>query len=223
MISPVPKPVPVTAAAAHPHHSLIPRWLAHLGGVGLFAVAVLDSCILPLPIPGSTDLLLLWLVSHRGDALILVTCATAGSVIGGYTAWASGKRGGEAALQRYGSSPFFRRISTWVRQHSVLAVFVPALLPPPMPMSMFLIAAGALGISRNRFALVFGVARALRYSLVAWLAVTYGRHMVRVWSTTLNKWSGSFLWIFVGLTVCGVVYGLWQFRRTSSQPALSDA
>jgi len=222
MIASIPKPVPA-AAATHVRHSLIPRWLTHLGGLGLFAVAVLDSCVLPLPLPGSTDLLLLWLVSHHGDAPLLVACATAGSVLGGYTAWVSGKRGGEAALQRYGRSPFFQKISTWVKQHSSLSVFVPALLPPPMPMSMFLVAAGALGVSRNRFLLVFGVARALRYSLVSWLAVAFGRRMVRAWSVTLDRWSGAFAWTFVLLLVCGVTYAVWQVRRTSSQPALSDA
>src|SRR4051794_40189389 len=58
-------------AAIGQRHSLIPHWLTQLGGLGLFAVAVLDSSPIPLPIPGSTDLLLLLLVSHHGNPFLL--------------------------------------------------------------------------------------------------------------------------------------------------------
>ncbi len=133
-------------SAARVHHTLLPHWLTHLGPLGLFALAVLDSSVIPLPLPGSTDLLLLWLVSHHGNPYLLVASATAGSVLGGYTNWGSGKRGGEAALERYKNSSFFKRVSGWVEQHSVLSVFIPAILPPPVPLTMFLMAAGALGV-----------------------------------------------------------------------------
>jgi hypothetical protein len=39
-----------------PHQPLIPHWLTHLGALGLFSVAGLDSSVIPLPLPGSTDL-----------------------------------------------------------------------------------------------------------------------------------------------------------------------
>ncbi len=218
MIASVPPPVPA-AALSHVRRSLIPHWLTHLGPLGLFAVAVCDSCVIPLPLPGSTDLLLLWLVSHHGDPLLLVSSATAGSILGGYSNWTSGRQGGAAALRRYGHSPFFQRISTWVERHSILSVFVPTLLPPPVPMTMFLIAAGALGISRKRFLIAYSAARILRYSLVAWLAVTYGRRIVRLWSGTLDKWAAPFLWAFVALLLCGFCFGFWKFRNTKNTPA----
>jgi hypothetical protein len=56
-------------------------------------------------------------------------------------------------------------------------------------------------VSRNRFLVVFGVARCLRYSFVAWLGAAYGRQMVRVWSGTLQKWSTPLLSVFVSLLV----------------------
>lgn len=76
----------------------MPHWLTHLGSLGLFAVAVVDSSVIPLPLPGSTDLLLLWLVSHHGDPWLLAASAIAGSILGGYTCWSTGRKGGEAAL-----------------------------------------------------------------------------------------------------------------------------
>jgi membrane protein DedA with SNARE-associated domain len=80
-------------------------------------------------------------------------------------------------------------------------------------MSMFLIAAGALGLSLKRFLLAFATARLLRYSLIAWLAVAYGRRIVRLWSGTLSQWSTPLLWLFVALLLCGLTYSIWRFRR----------
>jgi len=210
------------AAVTHAHHSVIPHWLTHLGALGLFSVAVLDSSVIPLPLPGSTDLLLLWLVSHKGEPWLLGATATIGSILGGYTNWSSGKHGGEAALQKYAQSRFLKRLSLWVKEHSILSVFLPSLLPPPVPLLPFLVAAGALGISRQRFLLAFGAARSLRFALICWLAATYGRHVVRLWSGTLEKWSGPLLWTFVAILAGGVCYGIWQFRKQRSHPAEID-
>ena len=190
----------------------MPRWLLHLGSVGLFLVAVVDSSVIPLPLPGSTDLLLLWLVAHNGDPWLLASIAVAGSLLGGYTTWQIGRRGGKPALRHYVPAYLLGRIVVWVEHHPILAVFLPAVLPPPIPLSPFVLASGALGVSRNRFLVVFGVARCLRYSLIAWLGVVYGRHAIRLWSGVLEKWSTTLLCVFAGLLVIGVCFGIWKIR-----------
>src|SRR5271154_3350615 len=161
-------------ATGHAHHSVLPHWLTHLGGLGLFAVAILDSSPIPLPIPGSTDLLLLLLVSHHGNPFLLAACAIAGSAIGGYITWSTGKKGGEALLERSVPARFRKRIEQWTNQHSLLSVMLPALLPPPIPLTPFLLAAGALGVSRRRFLVAFNSARLVRYGVIAWAGVAYG-------------------------------------------------
>ncbi len=148
-------------------HSLVPHWLTHLGALGLFSVAVVDSSVVPLPLPGSTDLLLLWLVAHNGDSWLLALCAIAGSILGGYTTWHIRRRGGEAALRHYVPDRLLGPVVAWVKRHRFLAVFLPALLPPPIPLLPFALASGALGVSRGRFLAAFGAARSLRYSFIA--------------------------------------------------------
>jgi membrane protein YqaA with SNARE-associated domain len=194
------------------HSSLLPLWLTHLGALGLFAVAVVDSSMIPLPLPGSTDLLLLWLVAHSGNPSVLATMAISGSLLGGYITWSVGRRGGEAALQRHVPARILKLVVGWVEHHPVLAVFLPAVLPPPIPLSPFVLASGALGVSRNRFLVVFGAARSLRYSLITWLGVVYGRHVIRLWSGTLQRWSGTILWVFGGTIAAGACYGIWKLR-----------
>jgi membrane protein YqaA with SNARE-associated domain len=194
------------------HPLLAPYWLTHLGALGLFFVAVIDSSVVPLPLPGSTDLLLLLLVAHGGDPWVLAPCAVAGSILGGYTTWHIGRRGGEAALRHYVPARLLGRIVGWVERHRILAVFLPALLPPPIPLLPFALASGALGVSRRRFLAVFGAARSLRYCFIAWLGVTYGRSIVRLWSGSLQKWSTPLLCVFIGLMIAGACYGIWKVR-----------
>jgi membrane protein DedA with SNARE-associated domain len=97
-------------------------------------------------------------------------------------------------------------------------VFMPAVLPPPIPLWPFLLAAGALGASWKRFLTAFGAGRALRYGLVGWLAVTYGRQVIRLWSKTLDKWGAPILWTFIGLTVLGLAFSIWKLRHAQKQP-----
>ena len=197
------------------HQPLMPSWLTHLGPLGLFSVAVIDSSVIPLPLPGSTDLLLLWLVAHSGNPWLLAPCAIAGSIVGGYTTWDAGRRGGEAALHRHVPARILVRIIRWVERHRILAIFLPAVLPPPIPLLPFALATGALGVSRQRFLAVYGAARCLRYSFIAWLGVAYGRRIVRMWTGTLQTWSTSLLCVFVGLVAVGLVCGIWKMRGPS--------
>ena len=201
----------------------MPHWLTHLGALGLFTVAVFDSSMIPLTLPGSTDLLLLWLVSHNGDPWVLAPSAVAGSILGGYTTWDVGRRGGEAALRLYVPKRLLRRVVRWVEHHPILAVFLPALLPPPIPLAPFLLASGALAVSRRRFLIVYGSARSLRYGLVAWLGVVYGRSVARLWSGTLQKWTAPLLWVLIGMLLAGVAFGVGKVRSLRKSEAAEKA
>jgi membrane protein YqaA with SNARE-associated domain len=196
---------------AHNAHGL--HWLMGFGTMGLFVVSTIDSSIIPLPLPGSTDLLLILLVAHRANPILAAIAAIAGSILGGYFTWSAGAKGGEPALHRYLPKRFAKRLSGWVEKNGTLAVTVSALLPPPFPLMPFLLAAGALGVSRRKFFVSFSLARTFRYSLVAWLAAVYGRVMVRAFRHYLAGWSTIIMWIYLGLMVAGILYGLWKFRR----------
>jgi membrane protein YqaA with SNARE-associated domain len=202
--------------AAQSSHLL--RWLASFGGLGIFAVAIVDSSIIPLPVPGSTDILLLLLAAQRGTTAIaaawLAFCAIAGSMLGGYLTWSAGRKGGEAALKRYVPERILGKITGWVQKHGAWSVGLSAILPPPVPLTPFLLAAGALNVPRGRFLAFYGVARTLRYSLLAWFGVTYGHRVVRTWLKSLDSWSSRILWIYCGLVALGIAFGVWKFLRS---------
>jgi hypothetical protein len=76
----------------------------------------------------------------------------------------------------------------------------------------FALASGALGVSRKRFLVIFGVARCLRYSFIAWFGVIYGRRIVGLWSGSLQKWSTPLLCAFVALFAAGICFGIVKIR-----------
>jgi membrane protein YqaA with SNARE-associated domain len=199
------------------HHSSPLRWLLPLGGVGLFALAVVDSSLIPLPVPGSTDFVLLLLILHRSDPFLMAACATAGSVIGGYLCWSTGQRGGSVILNRYVSPRLLRPVSRWIERRGRLSVGLGALLPPPIPLMPVLLAAGTLGIPRSRFLTSFTIARAIRYGLLAWLGATFGRRVIGAWSEYLSGWAQVLLWAYILLLVLGVGYGLWKYRKGKNE------
>jgi membrane protein YqaA with SNARE-associated domain len=197
------------------------RWLMHLGAVGIFALAVVDSSVIPIPLPGSTDLVLLLLTAFRsqsiGSPILFASCALVGSVIGGYITWAAGKKGGEAALERLGKGRFVRRIQGWVKRNGLLSVVLASLLPPPVPLMPFLLAAGALGLSRGRFLISYCSARAVRYGLVAWVGYKYGRAVIHFWQNNLKGWSTPILIGYISLLVLGALYGVWKYRKEAGK------
>jgi membrane protein YqaA with SNARE-associated domain len=193
------------------------RWLVHLGAVGLFGVSLLDACPFPLPIPGTTDLLLLILIARRGSPWLLVPLAVGGAVVGAFTTWSAGKKGGEPALRRYVPERYYDRITGWVKKHGAAGVALSAINPPPIPLMPFLVAAGALGVPLGRFLAAFAAARTARYALIAWLGMRYGRHMIRWWNLYLADYAGLFAWGLLALFSLGFAWGFWKWRRSSAQ------
>lgn len=192
-------------------------WLMHLGGVGLFALAVVDSSMVPIPLPGSTDLVLLLLTAFRSTSLkspfVFGACAFAGSLIGGYLAWAAGKKGGEAALEKLGKGRFVKRVQGWVTRNGILSVWLAAVQPPPIPLMPFTLAAGALGLSLPRFMVAYSTGRAARYGLIAWLGYKYGRRVVVWWEKDLKGWTTPILSVYIALLVLASAYGFWKYRK----------
>jgi membrane protein YqaA with SNARE-associated domain len=197
--------------AAHKH--LVPNWVVHLGALGVFGVSLLDSSVIPLPVPGSTDLLILLLVANQGNPWILAGAAICGSMLGAYLTWGAGKKGGETMLQRYVPKRYLKPVTRWMKRNGVLTVSISAVLPPPIPLLPFLLSAGALGLRRRSFLVSFFIARVARYSLDAWLGVIYGRRVIRAWAQFLAGWSDVIIWSFLGLVAAAAVFGFWKYKH----------
>lgn len=192
------------------HHPQALHWIVHLSSAGILVVAAIDFSLIPLPVPNATDLLLLALVARGGSPWLLVPAAVAGSVLGAYTTWHLGQRGSRRTLKRFGSLKLIKHVSAWIERRPLLAALAFPMLPPPIPLSMFVLAFGALGVARRRFFAAFTVTLSVRYALLAWLGMTYGRRVVRLWAATMHKWSPNLLWTLGAVVLAGIGFVAWH-------------
>lgn len=134
-------------------------------------MAVLDSCSIPL-LP---EMLMVALVLHHPARLLFyVGVTTAGAVVGSLLLFALARHWGGAWVEHHLPPRRFHRIQRWFDRYELIAIALPALLPPPMPFKLFVIGAGLFEMSYAHFSVSLAVGRGLRYLLEAWLALRYG-------------------------------------------------
>lgn len=179
-----------------------------LGGPGLFAVAALDSSFLSLP--QINDILVVLMVTqNKAWMLYYALTATLGSVVGCYAIYYLANRGGEAFVRKRLKPGRLDRTLTLYRRHGLLALMVPALLPPPAPFKLFVLGAGLAGVRPGQFVLAIAVARGARYLALGALAIYYGDAALELMRTRGRE---VVLWI-VGLIVVAAVGWWWWQRR----------
>lgn len=200
-------------AAAHSKDHLVPGWVVHFGAAGVFAVSLIDSSPIPLPVPGSTDVLILILGARGEYPWLLALLGVVGSVIGGYLTWKTGQKGGEPMLDHYVNKRYRSRIKGWVKGHGLRSVALAAILPPPIPLLPFLLSAGALGVTRRQLFIALILARSARYGAEAALATIYGHQILHWAQHYLAGWSNVILCTFISLVVAGILFGIWKYRH----------
>lgn len=184
------------------------HWLFTLGGPGLILLGLVDSSV--IPVPGSMDAMTIVLAAHDRELWpYYAIMATAGSVIGAYLTYRIARNGGEKALKDKVSPRIVKKVTNAFERWGFGAVVIPALLPPPMPMVPFVIAAGALQYSPKKFLAAMSVGRILRYCTLAYLGAAYGRKIFRV----ILAHGETALVVTIALTAVTVLALVLYFRR----------
>jgi membrane protein YqaA with SNARE-associated domain len=144
-----------------------------LGAPGLFLVAFVDSSILSLP--EIADMLVIWMVTtHKARLVFYALSATLGSVAGCLVLYYLGRKGGDAFVRKRFSGASVNRTLATFQRYGVMAVLIPAVLPPPAPFKIFVLLAGIADISAGKFITAVAVGRGARYFVEGLLAVRYG-------------------------------------------------
>ena len=144
-----------------------------IGGPGLFFIAFLDSSFLSLP--EINDLLVIAMVRNDTELMpYYALMATLGSVAGCLVLYVLGRRGGDALVRRRFGGPRLTRAMEISKRYGILAVAIPAILPPPAPFKVFVLLAGVAKVPLSQFVTAVALGRGFRYFGEGWLAVQYG-------------------------------------------------
>ena len=150
----------------------------YVAGPAMIVIGALDSSLLSLP-EVNDYLVVARCYTHPETAFLFPLFPAMGSVIGCFLLYTILRRGGQAVLHRRFRSDHVQRVEQAYARFGILALAVPALLPPPMPFKIFVATAGALQFPRRRFLLTIMLARSVRYYTEGTLAVFYGERVLR--------------------------------------------
>ena len=178
-----------------------------MGGSGLFILSLLDSSFLSFP--QVVDVLMIGLVAKYPERMVwYAALPTLGSIVGSYCLYYVARRGGEAFLRKRMSERHVQRAFRVFRKYGLLAVAVPAIMPPPVPLKFFVLAAGAARVRPLDFLLAISIGRGIRYFGEALLAAWYGQAAltyVQEHGKAVGFWLG-------GLLLAGGLAYIWWTR-----------
>jgi len=187
------------------------RW----GPTGVFLLAILDSA--GIPIPMGVDVLVVTLgTAGFNTAMTGAALAVAGSIVGNVILFSIARKGGIEYMRRHTLTGWPERFHRWFLRYGLLTVFIPAMLPLPLPLKIFVISAGALGVTRRAFLMVILAARLIRYFGLAYLGVIIGKNSM--------AWIGAHVWEFaIGAAILFVIlYTLLRWRDRQRPRAVAE-
>jgi membrane protein YqaA with SNARE-associated domain len=186
--------------------------LGTVGIWGAFIIALMDSAAFGIPL----DPVMVWYaVTYRTEPTMIavaVFLASLGSAIGSLVPYWIGRKGGEPLLLKKISHARLEQLRDRYESWEFLSIMIPAMLPPPTPMKLIILAAGAFEMRPLLFALALFVGRMLRFAVLTWAVVRYGRQAVEVAAFVVRQ---HLPWLLASLAILAIlVWVMVSTRRT---------
>ncbi len=190
-----------------------------LGAWGLGALAIIDTSSIPVPI----DALLIDYVAHGHDKFLLYcVMAAGGSAIGSLVPYYLGRAGGELFLLKRINRQRYEKLRDRFEKQEFLAIMIPAMMPPPMPVKLIEFAAGVFEMKPVWFFSAIFVGKFLRFLLEAVITILYGPQILHSVGQAMEQHLGYVLGavgVLLGLVAFYVIRKLFNKRRGTRFPA----
>lgn len=176
-------------------------------------IAALDGSVVGLPV----DVVVAgYVYQNHARLLLYVLMASAGSAFGSIIIYVIGYKGGEELLRKRIPAERFAKIHSTFEKHPFWSLMFPAMLPPPTPFKLFVLAAAASEMGFWKFLLAIFSGRVVRFLILALLILKFGPGFVHV----LGEMFRSHLyWIWIVLAAALVIILVMAKRRAGRRPA----
>ena len=189
-----------------------------LGAWGLGALAIIDTSSIPVPI----DALVIDYVAHDHEKfLIYCLMAAVGSAIGSMVPYYFGRAGGELFLLKRINRQRYEALRDKFERQEFLAIMIPAMMPPPMPVKVIEFAAGVFEMKPLWYFGAIFCGKFLRFGLEAVVTILYGPQIMGTISRALHEHLGyvlAIVGVLLGLLVFYVVRKLFGKKRETQFP-----
>jgi membrane protein YqaA with SNARE-associated domain len=198
------------------------EWMKHillpLGPWGMLALAAVDGSFLGMPLDA---IFVYYVYTDRSRFLLYVLLGAAGSALGSIVLYVIGYTGGEVLLRKRLSAERFEKIHESFDRHEFWALMFPAMLPPPTPFKIVVLAAAAFEMNFGHFLLAIFAGRFVRFLIEALLTIWFGPQIVTL---TGNAFAHHFVAILVGIGVIVVGWLIWRrLKRNRAAPSLDPS
>jgi membrane protein YqaA with SNARE-associated domain len=205
-------------ALLHKLNALMLAALKPLGVWGIGGLAIIDSSTIPVPI----DALLIDYVAHDHRRFLLYCfMAALGSAIGSLLPYYLGRAGGELFLLKRINRQRYEQMRDRFEKQEFLAIMVPAMMPPPMPVKLFEFAAGVFEMKPVWFFSAICVGKFLRFLIWAIITITYGPAILHTITRAIHEHLGYVMGasgILIVLILVYVLRKVFDRRRGTSLP-----
>ena len=168
------------------------------------------------------DALVIDYVAHdHGRAVLYCVMAAVGSAVGSLLPFFLGRAGGELFLLKRINRQRYEKLRDRFERQEFLAIMIPAMMPPPMPVKLFEFAAGVFEMKVVWFFAAITAGKFLRFLLWALITIFFGPTLLHSFTQGVRQHSGLLL-AGAGLVVFGVaaytVRKIFDRRRGTPLP-----
>ena len=190
--------------------------LAPLGVWGVFVISAIDAAFLGLPMDA---VVAGYVYQDRSQWWLYVVLASAGSAIGSTVLYFIGYLGGETLLRKKLPPERFQKIHRAFDRHEFWALMFPAMLPPPTPFKLFVLAAAVFEMNFGHFLLAIFLGRCVRFSILSLLTMKYGRSVVHLASRIFHTHLDWVLGITGAVLLIVLLVRQWRRKNNNRQIA----
>jgi membrane protein YqaA with SNARE-associated domain len=188
----------------HKINAVLLATLKPLGVWGLGGLAFIDAGFFPLPTTMDGVVIGYVAADHR-KFLLYVLMAAALSALGSLIPYYVGRAGGELFLLKRINRARYEGLRDKFENQEFMAIMIPAMMPPPMPIKLFEFAAGVFEMRPLLFATAIFSGKFVQFLVCALITVFYGPEIAHASRMAVHEHLGivlgfvgaGVLWIFV--------------------------
>jgi len=182
--------------------------LKPLGVWGILALSLVDSAAIPLPF--LDPLIVSYGVADHKRCVLYCLMAAVGSALGSMLPYYLGRAGGELFLLKRINRERYESLRDRFEKQEFLAIMLPAMCPPPMPVKLFELAAGVFEMRPLSYFMAIASGKFVRFLVESILVIVYGPAILSSALHVFHRHANLSLGV-VGVLVVGV--GVYVMRK----------
>jgi membrane protein YqaA with SNARE-associated domain len=178
--------------------------LKPFGMWGILGLSLVDSAAIPLPF--LDPLIVSYGVGNHAKCVLYCLMGAVGSAIGSMLPYFLGRAGGELFLLKRINRERYERLRDRFEKQEFLAIMLPAMCPPPMPVKLFELAAGVFEMRAASYFMAICAGKFLRFLIESILVIVYGPAILSSALHLFRRHAGASFGLIGAVVVALAVY-----------------